>query len=368
MTTISAISQNSDSMKIKKPGIGTLTAVILIGTIGASALYWHLGSGKSIVNLGGASSENIWNAVSCRAGLYLQRAKGEASGVSWTELWGLTLPGRGFHCTAGSSLEASIQYSSIASEDDRKAGARIFRERCTGCHGTDGSGGPFAPSLTRSQYNHGDSDLAVYKVLRDGIPGTAMQSAGLTLIERLQVVAHLNTLKAPLSEERKPEASPLAIQVSNERLQAAGTNPDEWLTYSGSYNGWRHTSLAGITPANAAQLNMRWVTQFDIIDPNIEATPLVIDGTIFMAADAGHVLALNAKTGAVIWEYKRPIPAGLPIEYGLANRGLAAQGSTLFFDSLDGYLIAINANNGKVIWQTLVVSSSDGYSITAAPL
>src|SRR5271168_3550626 len=347
-------------MKFKKTAIGTLTAVILIGTIGAWALYWRVESGKS--------NGTTWNAVICRARINRQSAPGGVPEVSWSELWGLTRPGRGFHCTEGSSLEASIQYSSIASEDDRKTGARIFRERCTGCHGTDGSGGSVGPSLTRSQYNHGDSDLAIYKVLRDGIPGTAMQSAGLTLIERLQVVAHLNTLKAPLSEERKPEASPLAIQVSNERLQAAGTNPDEWLTYSGSYNGWRHTSLAGITPANADQLSMRWVTQFDINDPNIEATPLVIDGTIFMVADAGHILALNAKTGAVIWEYKRPIPAGLPIEYGLANRGLAVQGSTLFFGSLDGYLIAINANNGKMIWQTLVVNSSDGYSITTAPL
>ena len=205
-------------------------------------------------------------------------------------------------------------------------------------------------------------------MLRDGIPGTAMHSAGLTLIERLQVISHLQTLRNRLSEDRVPGASPLAIQVTSERLRAAGTNPDEWLTYSGSYNGWRHTALAEITPANAAQLNMRWVTQFDIDAPNIEATPLVIDGTIFMTLDAGHVLALDAKTGAVIWEYKRPIPAGSPLEFGLQNRGLAVQGSTLFFGSLDGYLIAINANNGKVIWQTPVASPSDGYSITGAPL
>jgi alcohol dehydrogenase (cytochrome c) len=355
-------------MKIKKLAIGTLTAVFLIGAIGASVLYWRLGSGKSIVNLEGASSENIWNSVLCRAGLYLQKAEGEVSGVSWTELWGLMLPGRGFVCTEGSSLEASVQYSTHASEDDRNAGAQIFRERCTGCHGTDGSGGSVGPSLARSQYNHGDGDLAVYKVLRDGIPGTAMQSAGVTLIERLQVIAYLKTLQAQLSKERKPEASPMAVQVSNERLQAAGTNPDEWLTYSGSYNGWRHTSLAEITPANVAQLKLRWVKQFDINDPNIEATPLVIDGTIFMVPDPAHVLALDAKTGAVIWEYSRPIPAGLPLEFGLVNRGLAVQGSMLFFGSLDGYLVAINANDGRVIWQTPVVSSSDGYSITGAPL
>src|SRR5271167_972765 len=243
-------------MKFKKTAIAASTAVILIGAIGASAFYWRQ-PGKSVVDAGGESNVKIWDAVTCRARLYLQSVEGEIPGVSWTEIWSLTHPGRGYDCEGG-SFAASVGFSSHASEDDRRAGARIFHERCAGCHGADGSGGSVAPSLTRSQYDHGDSDLAIYKVLRDGIPGTAMQSAGLTLIERLQVVAHLNTLKAPLSEERKPEASPLAIQVSNERLQAAGTNPDEWLTYSGSYNGWRHTSLAGITPANAAQLNMRW--------------------------------------------------------------------------------------------------------------
>ena len=214
-------------MKFKKTAIGTLTAVILIGTIGAWALYWRLESGKSI--------GEIWNAVICRARIVRQSALGEVPELSWSELWGLTRPGRGFQCTEGSSLEASIQYSSIASEDDRKTGARIFRERCTGCHGTDGSGGSVGPSLTRSQYNHGDSDLAIYQVLRDGIPGTAMPSAGLPLRELLQVTAHVKMLQAHLSEDNKPEASRLAIQVSSERLQAAGTNRDEWLTYSGSY-------------------------------------------------------------------------------------------------------------------------------------
>ena len=284
-----------------------------------------------------------------------------------TELWELTRPGRGFDCTEGDSLEARIQYSSIAGEDDRKAGARIFRQRCSGCHGADGSGGSVGPSLTRSQYNHGDSDLAIYKVLRDGIPGTAMQNVGLTLYGRLQVIAYLRSLQEQLSRERKPEASPLAIQVSNERLLAAGTNPDEWLMYSGSYNGWRHTPASELTPMNVAQLSMRWVKQFDIDDPNIEATPLVIDGTIFTTTDPGHVFALDARTGAMIWEYKRPIPSGLPIVFRV-NRGLAVQESTLFFGSLDGYLVAINASDGKVIWQTSVANPSDGYSITGAPL
>ena len=353
-------------MKFRKTGIRILAAVLLIGLIGALALYWGLASGESIVNQG-RWREGIWNAVICRAPLYLQKAKFELSELSWSELWGLTLPGRGFDCSEGGGLNASIRFTTVASEDDRKSGARVFRERCSACHGIDGSGGPFAPSLARSQYNHGDSDLAIYKVLRDGIPGTAMHSAGLTLLERLQVASHLRALQNQSSKDGDLEAPRLAIQVSNERLLAAGSNPDEWPMYSGSYNGWRHTSAAEITPANVAQLNMRWVKQFDINDPNIEATPLVIDGTIFTVLDPGHVLALDAKAGATIWEYRRPIPSGLPIEFPV-NRGLAAHGGTLFFGSLDGYLVAINANDGKVIWQTLVARPADGYSITGAPL
>ena len=343
-------------MTIKKLSLVISAGVFLIG---AAALYWHLGHWKSIPV----------DAVSCRARLYLQKARGEVPELSWVELWELTLPGRGFHCTEGTSLEASIQYSSYASEENRSAGARIFRERCTGCHGVDGSGGPVGPSLTRPQYKHGDSDLAIYQVLRDGISGTAMPRAGLPPRELLQVIAYVKMLQAHSSTDHKPEAPRLAIHVNSERLRAAGTNPEEWLMYSGSYNGWRHTSLAEITPANVAQLRIRWIKQFDITGWSIiEATPLVIDGVIFMVAEAGHVVALDDKTGNVIWEYKRPVPPDLPLIAGQFNRGLAVHGSTIFYGSLDGYLVAIDANDGKVIWQTLVGSPSDGYSITGAPL
>ena len=138
-------------------------------------------------------------------------------------------------------------------------------------------------------------------------------------------------LQAHLAEDHKPEMPRLAIRVSDKRLQTAGSRTDEWLTYSGSYNGWRHTLLTEITPANVARLRLRWVKQFNIIDQNIEATPLVIDGTIFIAPDAGHILALDAKTGQEIWQYTRPIPTGLPLEFGLVNgdsRSTAAPSSS----------------------------------------
>lgn len=355
-------------MRIKKLTFVMSMVVIVVGVIGARALYLQLEDWRSAVHLNGRSSAKIWDAVSCRGWLYLQKVRGEIPEVSWLELWELTFPGKGFNCNDGSSLEGSLRFSASASEDDRAVGARIFHQRCTGCHGIDGSGGPGAPSLSRPGYNHGDSDLSIYQVLRRGVPGTAMPRAALPTHEVLQVIAYLRVLQAHSAENNKPSASPLNIQVSGDQLRAGGVNTAEWLTYSGSYNGWRHKPLTQITPSNVAKLRIRWIKQFDIKDPNIEATPLVVDGVIFMTTDAGHVLALDAKTGDLIWEYERPIPPNLPLEYGPVNRGLAIHGNALFLGSLDGYLVAINANDGKLMWQTQVAKPSDGYSMTGAPL
>src|SRR5260370_19026914 len=113
-----------------------------VGTICAAAVYSYADYWKSAAGLERASNEAIWTAVSCRAHLYLQKVQGEIPELSWAELWGFTRPGRGFHCIERRSLEAGVQYSANASEDDSSAGARIFREQCSGCHGRDGSGGP----------------------------------------------------------------------------------------------------------------------------------------------------------------------------------------------------------------------------------
>jgi alcohol dehydrogenase (cytochrome c) len=346
---------------------GLLIALTLV-IVGALGIYGLLGYRGSDANLGGYSTGKIWSAASCRAHLYLQKAHGQIPELTWSDLWVMTRLRPGFYCVEGSSLAADLQYSPVASQDDRNEGAHIFRERCTGCHGTNGSGTPFGPSLIGSQLSAGDSDLAIYRVLRNGRPGTAMRPIDLPPRELLQLTAYLTTLNARSGAAAKSGAQRLAIEVSSERLQAARTKTDEWLTYSGSYDGSRHTTLDQITPANVAQLRIRWIKQFDIDNSNDEATPLVVDGALFVDPDPFHVLALDAKTGNVIWEYKRPAPPELPPAYGQVNRGLAVYGNTLFLGGLDGHLVAINANDGAVVWQTFVASPSDGYWITGAPL
>ncbi len=186
--------------------------------------------------------------------------------------------------------------------------------------------------------------------------------------ELLQIIAYLSSLRTHSVNATGPEAPRPAIDVGSKRLQAAGARSDEWLTYSGSYNGSRHTVLDQVTPANVSELQIRWIKQFDIGDSNIEATPLVVDGIMFVVPDAWHVLALDAKTGGLLWQYVRSVPPDLPQGYGQVNRGLAVHGNTLFLGSLDGYLVAIKASDGTVLWQTRVTKPSDGYLITGAPL
>lgn len=336
-------------------------AVVLVGLSAATAQLARL---EQVDGRAPASIEKMWTAISCRAGLYVNKTEGKIPKLSWADLWALSSQrGIGFACAEG---RAALQFSSIATAADRSMGAGIFHERCAGCHGNDGVGGSVGPSLTRSTYDHGDSDLAIYQVLRSGISGTAMPPSGLSSADVLRVIAHVKALQAHLPEDPAPTLP--AINVSSKRLQAAGKHTDEWLTYSGSYDGSRHTQLAEITPENVHHLRVIWIKQFDIAQQNIEATPLVIDGVIFIAPDSRNVEALNAKTGDVIWHYKRSIPANLRAAFGAVNRGLAVSGGTIFFSTIDGYLVALNAADGKVIWEIQVASPSRGYSISGAPL
>src|SRR5262249_44829833 len=146
-----------------------------------------------------------------------------------------------------------------ASPEDEKAGGRIFSQRCAICHGANGEGS-HGPSLNQSGLKHGDSDLQLYRVLRDGGAGTPTVSPDLSFGERWQVISFLRTLQ---TNRTVGDALPsrMDIRVSNEQIQMSDSRPGEWLSYSGSLSGQRYTALAEISPANVSQLRLRWVYQ-----------------------------------------------------------------------------------------------------------
>src|ERR1700719_965476 len=140
-------------------------------------------------------------------------------------------------------------------------------------------------------------------------------------------------------------ASSLWGQVTFNRILNANKEPQNWLTYSGTELSQRHSLLTQITPANVKNLEMQWVYQARSLE-KFEATPLVVDGIMYLTEPPNNVVALDAKTGAIFWVYEyRPSTDARPC-CGAVNRGVAILGDTLFMGTIDARLIAIDAKGG----------------------
>ena len=156
-------------------------------------------------------------------------------------------------------------------------------------------------------------------------------------------------------------------QVTTERLLNPNNEPHNWLTYSGAYDSQRHSALEQITTENVNDLEMKWVFQ-SRTSPHFQATPLVVDGIMYLTQPPNDVVALDAKTGRVFWVYEHvPSPDARPC-CGFSNRGLAIHGDTWVMGTVDAMVVAVDAKSGGPIWQVQVADPSVGYAITHAPL
>lgn len=162
-------------------------------------------------------------------------------------------------------------------------------------------------------------------------------------------------------------AASLPAQVTSERLMRAAEEPQNWLTHSGSYASHRHSPLTSITPDNVKNLEQQWVFQARSLE-KFEATPLVVNGIMYTVQAPNDIVALDAVTGRVFWIYSyRPSPAARPC-CGRVNRGVAIHGDTLFMTTLDAHLIAVDAKNGALLWNVEVAKPESGYAMSVAPL
>ena len=156
-------------------------------------------------------------------------------------------------------------------------------------------------------------------------------------------------------------------QVTSQRLTAAASEPQNWLTYSGDYQSHRFSLLDQITPANVKNLKLQWVYQSPVAG-NWQTTPLVVDGMMYITQRPNDVIALDAVTGRAFWIYRYTPNPNRIVCCGANNRGVAILGDTLFMGTLDANLIAIDAKSGRQLWKTEVATTESGYSITHAPL
>ena len=156
-------------------------------------------------------------------------------------------------------------------------------------------------------------------------------------------------------------------QVSSERLLQARQEPQNWLTYSGDYSGWRYSSLKQINTANVQQLAAQWVFQTEA-KGKFETTPLVFDGVMYVTVQDNLAYALDSRTGRTIWQYRRSLPEGILVCCGRVNRGFAVLGDNLFMATLDAHLVALDRKTGNVLWDVEAADYRKGYAFTLAPL
>ena len=146
----------------------------------------------------------------------------------------------------------------------------------------------------------------------------------------------------------------------------------EWLTIGGDWHNTRYSTLNQINRNNVKNLKGAWVVHLGSglgLKYSMEGTPIVKDGIMYIATGNDDVYALDAKTGALIWEHKSGIDQAInTVCCGWDNRGVAVGEGKVFVGQLDGTFVALDARTGNLLWQTLIGKWQDGYTITAAPL
>jgi alcohol dehydrogenase (cytochrome c) len=150
-----------------------------------------------------------------------------------------------------------------------------------------------------------------------------------------------------------------AAQVSYQDI--ARPDPSNWLTYHGAYDAQRHSRLKQVTAANVSGLVPKWLYSVPGAS-RLECVPVVSGGVMYLS-EPNQVHALDARTGRLIWQYrKRP-----SVERG-PNRGVALLGNRVFVGTPDARLVALDARTGSTLWEAKLAETSEGYWCPVAPL
>jgi alcohol dehydrogenase (cytochrome c) len=156
--------------------------------------------------------------------------------------------------------------------------------------------------------------------------------------------------------------SPVGSQDLSPRLENA---LGEWPIAAHGYDGNRYVQTTLITPANVSRLRPAWTFDLPKDGSMMEASPVVANGTLYTTSGRDAVYALDARTGQQRWAYTYPLRHAIALE---ANRGVALLDNRLFLGTLDGHVVALDAASGKVLWNVVGVHDTANSFYTMAPL
>jgi alcohol dehydrogenase (cytochrome c) len=156
--------------------------------------------------------------------------------------------------------------------------------------------------------------------------------------------------------------------MSSALAQEAGATGADWIHNAGTQFSWRYSALDQINTANVKSLTPAWIFQTGDYAENLQTTPVVENGVMYLITARARVFALDAATGREIWNYRYPEPP--PNTPGfVGNRGLAIGDGKVFFGTKDNYLVALDQKTGHMLWRVNIDDPRQcGCNITAAPL
>jgi alcohol dehydrogenase (cytochrome c) len=156
--------------------------------------------------------------------------------------------------------------------------------------------------------------------------------------------------------------------VTDVRLKNAATDPG-WLMYRHDYTSDGYSLLKQITDRNVGKLHQTWDYKSSY-EQGHEAPPVVNGDYMFITTPKDEVLAFRASTGKLLWDYKHDLShVGLKtVCCDVVNRGVALYGDNVYLATLDNYVVALNAKTGDVVWKQQIAPADEGAAMTLAPL
>ncbi len=156
------------------------------------------------------------------------------------------------------------------------------------------------------------------------------------------------------------------VPVTDAMLQ--NPDPGDWLMWRRTLNSWGYSPLNQITRGNVRQLALAWSRPMTI--GLQEGTPLVYRGVMYMPNPSDVIQAINAKTGDLIWEYRRTLPEDLTKFFPVPsiNRNIAIWGNYIIDTSADDFAFALDATTGALAWQTKILDYQKGAQETSGPI
>jgi alcohol dehydrogenase (cytochrome c) len=158
---------------------------------------------------------------------------------------------------------------------------------------------------------------------------------------------------------------PNFVTVTDQMMGAP--RPENWLIHRGNYQAWGYSPLDQINKANVKTLQLVWSRA---MEPGAnEATPLIYNGVMYLGNPVDVIQAIDAATGDLMWEYRRPSPAG-PLRNGLGQRkrSIALYGDQVYFVTWDNFVVSLDARTGEVVWQTNRGGGESGVSNSSGPI